>query len=44
MEFDKKQVERYGKEKMMEWLNSLPDKLKHRIDFVAETGQERQLT
>lgn len=26
--------ERYGEEKMMEWLNSLPEKIKPRMDFV----------
>ena len=34
--FWKKQVERFGEEKMMEWVNSLPIKLKHRIDFVEK--------
>lgn len=26
--------ERYGEERMMEWLNSLPEKIKPRMDFV----------
>lgn len=32
--FWQKQVERYGVERMNEWLESLPAKLKYRIDFV----------
>jgi len=28
------QVERYGRERMMKWIASLPTKLKHRIDFL----------
>lgn len=32
--FWKKQVERYGEASMMEWVSSLPEKLKHRIDFI----------
>lgn len=32
--FWKKQVERYGEVKMMEWLNSLPEKIKPRMDFI----------
>lgn len=32
--FWKKQVERYGEAAMMEWVNSLPEKLKYRLDFM----------
>ena len=28
------QIERYGEPVMMEWVNNLPDKLRHRIDFI----------
>ena len=28
------QVDRYGLERMTAWVNSLPDKLKYRIDFI----------
>jgi len=28
------QVKRYGEPSMMEWVNSLPDKLRHRLDFM----------
>ena len=34
--FWKRQVKRYGKEHMEAWLARLPDKLKHRKDFVNE--------
>ena len=32
--FWKMQVERYGEAEMMEWIDSLPEKLKYRLDFL----------
>lgn len=32
--FWKMQVKRYGEASMMEWIDSLPEKLKYRLDFV----------
>lgn len=32
--FWKKQIERYGPTVMMEWLDSLPIKLRYRLDFI----------
>ena len=32
--FWKRQVLRYGQEAMNEWINSLPDKLRYRIDWL----------
>ncbi len=34
VKFWKRQCLRYGKDKMMEWVNGLPEKLRHRLDFV----------
>jgi predicted transposase YbfD/YdcC len=33
-EFYKQNVARYGQEAMNEWVNSLPAKMKHRLDFI----------
>jgi len=33
--FWKLQVERYGEAAMMEWVESLPDKLSNRLDFIT---------
>ena len=33
-EFYNQNVKRYGQEAMTEWINSLPDKLRHRLDFL----------
>lgn len=35
--FWKMQCKRYGNEHMLAWLDGLPAKLKHRIDFVERT-------
>lgn len=35
VKFWKRQVLRYGYKAMMEWVNSCPPKLKHRIDFIS---------
>jgi len=32
--FWRMQCKRYGEARMMAWINSLPPKLKHRIDFI----------
>jgi len=34
IKFWKIQVNRYGEDSMMEWLNSLPEKIKPRMDFI----------
>ena len=33
--FWKRQVDRYGLNHMMQWVESLPDKLKGRLDFIT---------
>ena len=33
--FWKRQVDRYGLDHMMQWVESLPDKLKGRLDFIT---------
>jgi hypothetical protein len=34
--FYRQNVARYGQELMDEWINSLPDKLRHRLDFLPK--------
>ncbi len=33
--FWRRQCDRYGREHMVKWVNSLPDKLSNRLDFVT---------
>mgnify|MGYP003479457653 FL=1 len=33
--------ERYGEEKMMEWVDSLPEKIKPRMDFIERIRNEQ---
>jgi hypothetical protein len=35
------QVDRYGYDKMMEWVNALPDKIKSRMDWAVNAAESR---
>lgn len=41
LRFWEKQCKRYGEENMMEWVNSLPDKIKPRMDFLFQLSEKR---
>ena len=37
------QVDRYGHDHMMQWVNALPSKLRHRLDFVNDHRRSNEI-